>query len=206
MDARYIPWLILGIYTLYTIGNELEAELGSGRYLALYFACAAYGGLGHALVQYFVPAFFPGTAVLPGATLCAPVIGIAATAARRWPRRPVLFLFFLPLRLSTAAVLLGAGWFACAWWMDQGLGASIAGLATAGIVAALEPRVDLAFERASVRRERERFVEEVELRRRTDGILDKITREGMASLTREERRTLKLASRLFARGREKPHE
>src|SRR6478735_8631756 len=29
MDPRYIPWLILGVYTLYTIGNELEAELGS---------------------------------------------------------------------------------------------------------------------------------------------------------------------------------
>jgi membrane associated rhomboid family serine protease len=206
MDARYIPWLILGIYALYTIGNELEAELGSGRYLALYFACAAYGALGHALFQYFVPAFLPGTPVPPGATLCAPVIGIAAAAARRWPRRPVLFLFFLPLRLSTAAVLLGAGWFVCAWWMDQGLGASAGALITAAVVSLCEPRVDQAFERASVRRDRERFVEEVELRRRTDTILDKITREGMASLTRTERKTLKLASRLFSRGRGRPHE
>src|SRR5262245_4960234 len=29
IEAVYIPWLILGIYVLYTIGNELEAELGA---------------------------------------------------------------------------------------------------------------------------------------------------------------------------------
>src|SRR5580704_4913743 len=57
MQAGFIPWLILGIYTLYTIGNELEAELGSARYLAIYFASAAYGALFHAALQYFVPAF-----------------------------------------------------------------------------------------------------------------------------------------------------
>src|SRR5262250_1362765 len=27
MDGVYIPWLILGVYFLFTIGNELEAEL-----------------------------------------------------------------------------------------------------------------------------------------------------------------------------------
>ena len=104
IDARFIPWLILGIYVLYTIGNELEAELGSARYLTLYFACAAYGALTHALLQYFVPVFAPAYPIGRAATLCAPVLGIAQTAALCWPRRPVLFLFFLPMRLRTALV------------------------------------------------------------------------------------------------------
>src|SRR5262245_23717187 len=33
LEPTYIPWLVLGIYVLYTIGNELEAELGAARYL-----------------------------------------------------------------------------------------------------------------------------------------------------------------------------
>jgi membrane associated rhomboid family serine protease len=203
MESAFIPWLILGIYTLYTIGNELEAELGPTRYLSLYFASAAYGALAHAALQYFVPAVLPAVTVLPAATLCAPVLGVAATAARRWPRRPVLLFFFLPLRLRTAFLLLASGWLACALWMRQGVGPSIGALVAAGAISMLEPRLDRAFERARVRRERDRFVEEVDIRRRTDAILDKITRQGMGSLSRAEHRTLHQASELYGRGREK---
>ncbi|HLY09760.1 MAG TPA: rhomboid family intramembrane serine protease [Planctomycetota bacterium] len=206
MEAGFIPWLILGIYTLYTIGNELEADLGSTRYLTLYFASAAYGALAHAVLQYLVPAVLPWVTMPAAATLSAPVLGIAATAARRWPRRPVLLLFFLPLRLRTAAVVLGAGWIGCTFWMRQGLGPSIGALAAAGVIAVLEARIDRAFDRLRVRRERDRFVEEIDLRRRTDALLDKITREGMGSLTRAERKTLHQASELYARPKGKPHE
>ncbi|HZE96011.1 MAG TPA: rhomboid family intramembrane serine protease [Planctomycetota bacterium] len=206
MDPRFIPWLILGITALFTIGNELEAEIGSRRYLVLYFSFAAYGALGHAVLQYFVPALFPSVSVAEAATLCAPVVGIAETAARRWPRRPVLLFLFIPLRLRTAMLLLGAAWVVCAWWIDQGLGASLGAFAAASAVAFFEPRIDRVLERAEVQRERDRFVEEVDVRRRTDVILDKITREGIGSLTKEERRTLKMASFLLSRGREKSHE
>ncbi|MBV8881791.1 MAG: rhomboid family intramembrane serine protease [Planctomycetaceae bacterium] len=206
MDAGFIPWLILGVYTLYTIGNELEAELGPTRYLSLYFASAAYGALAQGLLQYFAPALLPSVSIPAGATLCAPVLAIAETAARRWPKRPVLLFFFLPLRLRTALILLGAGWVACALFLRQGLGPSLGGLLTAAALSAFEPRIDRAFERSKVRRDRDRFVEEVDIRRRTDAILDKITREGMASLTRTERKTLQQASVLYGRGKEKPHE
>ncbi len=206
MDARYIPWLILGIYTLYTIGNELEAELGSARYLTLYFSCAAYGALAHAITQTFLPVFFPAYAVPPAATLGAPVLAIAAAAARRWPRRPILFLLFIPLRLRTAVLLMGAGWLACTLWFDQGFAASLGALAASAAIAWIAPRIDRRFDSAALRRERDRFVEEVDVRRRTDGILDKITREGMGSLTRTELKTLKQASAIYGRGKARPHE
>ena len=44
------------------------------------------------------------------------------------------------------------------------------------------------------------------MRRRTDGILDKISREGIDSLTRSERKILKQASLILNRGKAKPHE
>src|SRR5262245_58850810 len=92
IDWKYIPWLVLGIYVLYTIGNELEAEIGSARYLTLYFVSAAYGAVAHAVIQYLGPilspeTYFgmpgtppvspPGSPFGPAATLCAPVLGIA---------------------------------------------------------------------------------------------------------------------------------
>jgi membrane associated rhomboid family serine protease len=207
IDAYYIPWLILGIYVLYTIGNELEAEIGSARYLTLYFGCTAYGALVQALLQYFVPAFAPGFAMPPAATLCAPVLGVATTATLCWPRRPVLIFFFLPMRLRSALVGLGAVWlgFAC-WPLRPGLGPSLGGVLAAMAVAALEPRINRSFDRAALRRERNQFLEEVDVRRRTDGILDKITRGGMGSLTRAERKTLKQASQILNRGKGRPHE
>jgi membrane associated rhomboid family serine protease len=205
-DPRYLPWLILGVYTLYTVGNELEAEIGSARYLTLYFACAAYGALAHALLQYLAPILFPAFPALPAATLGAPVLGIAETAARRWPRRPVLFLLFIPLRLRSAVVLLGAAWLCCTLWFDQGFAASLGALAASAAIASFEPRVDRMFDTSALRRERDRFVEEVDVRRRTDGILEKITREGMGSLSRAELKTLKQASAIYGRGKGRPHE
>ena len=70
----------------------------------------------------------------------------------------------------------------------------------------MEPRVDRIFDTAALHRERDRFVEEVDIRRRTDGILEKITREGMNSLTRPELKTLKQASAIYGRGKARPHE
>jgi len=205
IDWMYIPWLVLGIYVLYTIGNELEAEIGSVRYLTLYFACAAYGAVAHAVLQYLGPVIAPGTTFGPAATLCAPVLGIAQTAAFTWPRRPVLFLFFLPMRLRTALIGLGLLWIVFAFWL-KGLGPSVGAMLAATAIALIEPRINRSFERAAMRRERDQFLEEVDVRRRTDAILEKITREGMASLSRAERKTLKLASRILNRGKGPPHD
>jgi membrane associated rhomboid family serine protease len=206
IDPYYIPWLILGFYVLYTIGNELEAEIGSSRYLTLYFGCAAYGALAHAILQYFAPAVAPGFAVSPAATLCAPVLGVATTASLRWPRRAVLIFFFLPMRLRTALAGLGILWLGFTYWLRPGLGPSVGGVLAAMAIAALEPRINRSFDRAALRRERNQFLEEVDVRRRTDGILDKISRGGMASLTRAERKTLKQASQILSRGKGRPHE
>ena len=208
IDAVYIPWLILGVYFLYTIGNELESEIGSARYLTLYFACAAYGALAHAMMQYFVPVFAPDFTPGRAATFCAPVLGIATLAAHAWPRRPVLFLFFLPLRLRTVLIGMGLLWLACTFtpWLRHGLGPSIGAVVAALAAAFLEPRLDRGFDRAALRRDRDRFLEEVDVRRRTDGILDKITRNGLQSLSRAEKKILKQASQILNRGKAKPHE
>lgn len=205
IEWMYIPWLVLGIYVLYTIGNELEAEIGSGRYLVLYFACAAYGALAHAALQVLWPVLAPSAPIGAASTLAAPVLGIAQTAAFTWPRRPVLFFFFLPMRLRTAMIGVGLLWLGFAFWL-KGLGASLGALAAAAAIAAIEPRINRSFERAAMQRERDQFLEEVDVRRRTDSILEKITRVGMANLTRAERKTLKLASRILNRAKGRPHE
>lgn len=200
-------WLICGFllagYGLYTVGNALEAEIGGRRLLLWYVTFSLYGAAAHAVYEF---AAGPPSADGPRASmsLFAPVYGLAVVSAFRSPSRPVLFFFLLPMRMVTCTVLSGV---CCvlyvAIFMDKGLSpvAVVGAAAAAAAVAAFEPRLDALLDRRSARRERDRFVEEVEVRREVDRILEKISLSGMASLTRGERGLLKRASQLLRRQR-----
>jgi membrane associated rhomboid family serine protease len=198
LDPVFLFWFVAGAYALYTLGNELEAEIGRGRTILYYFSFSAYGGLAHAIHQYAAPG---GPAAM---TFLAPAYGLLAAGALRAPARPVLFLFLLPMRRLTAVLFMGVGLILTGvLYAKAGLapwpvvGATLAALA----VVKLEPRFDAALERRAARRERDRVVEEVEVRRETDRILEKISREGMDRLTRRERKILQRAAEIAGRKR-----
>ena len=114
------------------------------------------------------------------------------------------FLFLIPLRTITvvSGLILAAVLF-CALAFPPGLapvlGATLAAVATVGF----EPRIDAFLEHQSLRRERDRFLHEIEIKRETERILEKISQEGIDSLTRIEHRILRGASELMNREREK---
>lgn len=194
----FLGWFLLAVYALFVLGNELEEDLGRARFLVLYAAACAYGALAHSLVQTLAPE----SADVRAASLLGPAAGIAAAATIRDPGRPVLFLFLFPVRRAAAVLLAGGAGLACAlflfpWAAPAALGA----VAAAAAVVALEPVVDGWVERTRLRRERDRFLGEIELRRETEVILDKISQQGMSSLTRQELRTLRGASALMNRER-----
>ncbi len=198
VDIFYFFFFVFGVYALYLLGNELEAEIGKVRCLVYYFSFAAYGAAVHGFYQYVANS----SAIALG--LFGPVYGIAVVYALRHPHRPVLFFFIIPMRMITCVTLLG---ILCAFYciidFQAGLSPfSILGAAAAAFGAVkLEPRLDRLLERRSARRDRARLAEESEIRREVDRILEKISREGMGSLTRAEKKTLKRASDLAARQR-----
>ncbi len=198
--ARDLPILSAVLFLLsaglvWTIGRELEREVGPTRMATILFATAAYGAAAHAIFQ---------TLGGSSASACGPIPAAAAvtvTGALRWPNRTVMFCFLFPMRFATATILgFGIVFFLTFVELRAGhsqlftlLGASAAAIAVEHATTAIDRR---AGER-EIRLSRQHFLEEVALRRRADELLEKITRSGLESLTSQERRTLKRASRLI---------
>jgi membrane associated rhomboid family serine protease len=203
VDIWFMFWFLFGAYTLYQIGNELEREIGTIRFLALYFASAAYGAMAHALYQ-----------VLSGSTAHAisffgPVFAIVAAYAWRYPSRPVLFFFILPVKLRTSVLISGGILlFYCLVYFQAGLSpVSILGAAIAAVaITKMEPWLDRKIDAWESRGDRKRMIEGIELRSKVDQILEKISHDGMGALTRSERKLLKNASEQMGHERGAPHD
>ena len=191
-------------YGLFTLGGELEARIGPRRLLIAYFATAAYGALAHAAAEYLL---HPAAKETPALSLLAPVYGTLLLAALRFPERPLLLMFVFPLRTLTGVLLMGVLLLAfCAIYFPAAVAPLLGAAAAAVALEKLEPRLDRWRENRSLRRERDTFLSEVETRRQVDLLLEKISREGMASLTRRELRVLRAGSDLARRDRERAHE
>jgi len=191
-------------YGLFTLGGELEARVGARRLILYYLSLAAYGALAHAAVEYFLHPAARETRTL---SLLAPVYGTLLLAALRFPDRPLLLLFVFPLRTLTGILLMGVVLLAfCAIYFPAAVAPVLGAAAAAIALEKLEPRVDRWREERSLRKERDLFLTEVEVRRQVDGLLEKITREGMASLTQKEIRVLRAGSEIARRDRGPAHE
>ena len=205
-----LGWLFL------KAGHELEREWGGARMFGFCSALALYGGAAHVLYQTVV-----GTAADPLAAgvggFHAPVIGVLLAQALRNPRRPALLFALVPMRTITlfwmtfgSALLYGV---LVSFRQDGPPAMSVPSpVAMAGAAGAawvyhrIDPRLDRLLEWIDTRRARARFVEEFELRAQVDVLLEKIQRGGLASLTRQERKTLKRASGLYRTPARDDHE
>lgn len=188
--------LILMLYMLWIFGRDIEAEFGPRRLLIVFLGSALYGAAAHLL---YVTA--SGTAARALGNLYAPTLGVVAYAAVAWPRRKVLFFWLIPMpRIVMLFIVLGIAVFLSIVGFAPGqapvaiVGSILFALAMYRVSPAVDRLVE-AWRRRAASRHAHR---EYELRRRVDGILDKIRLEGMDSLTREERGLLDRASRTLA--------
>lgn len=210
--------ILFNMLTLYFFGGMVENYLGRKRYVAFYLLCGVAGGLMYLLLNglaiagqaAFGPAFhLPGllfndpTTMLVGAS--AGVFGVIMAAAYLAPGATVLLFFIIPMRLATLAYgLLGFAMVAVIFgWTNAGGEAAHIGGALAGFwfirnpshlhgffdfVGQYDPTSRVARARIAARRG---AADSSEVNR----ILDKITSEGLHSLTEAEKRTLREASR-----------
>ena len=196
--ASLVAFVILG-WMFLRAGNELEREWGGARMFGFCLAMALYGGTAHALYEGV-----RGSYEMPARGLYAPVLGILLANALRNPRKPVSLLMLIPVRAITFFWLVfGSALLFGVLTMNLPSKPGASPVAMAGAVAAawaytrLDPRLDRFLEWVDTRRARAKFLEEFELRGQVDALLDKIQREGLASLTRPERRILRRASGLY---------
>ena len=197
------PWhLLANLIILYLLGRDVESILGQRHFLLLFLAGAWAGELGHLLLM-------PDTSVLFAAS--GGVAAVVVAYATILPELELTSTIFLALPVRLKAKYLAYGAFAIAILgvtLDRGgtvshsayLGGCVAGWFYAHLLGFGRPSIlqrALRQRRAEMERYRmmtsRQFISE-----EVDPVLDKISREGLQSLTWSERRTLARAQEKIA--------
>ncbi len=191
--------LLFNMMTLYFLGPETERAMGSKHFLAMYLLSGLLGGLGWLWLspQPYVPCVGASGAIY----------GILAAFATLFPRRELMLVFFpVPVKAWKFVIGLALVEFLLAGDPASGIAhtAHLAG-AFAGFL-----YIDQLFENTTLRRLWARARDYVAQRphvprpappppdpAEVDRILDKISAQGIQSLTKAERQTLHRASRTF---------
>lgn len=188
-------FFIIMIWT-YWFGRELETQVGGLKLIMIFLSTTVLGGVSWVLYQYV-----SGSASPASGNMMAGPCALMMAAAMFHPKKSVRYFFFVPTSLLVAALLSIAvvGIYVSAHYKSATAAtpAAVAVVLTFGLFR-LSPLFERLAERLAARWARLRASREDELRREVDGILDKISRSGMASLSRYELKLLKRASRALA--------
>jgi membrane associated rhomboid family serine protease len=209
--------IILNSWAIYLFGRAVEDTLGPRKFLTVYLISGILGGLFQALAAWAWPSYFGGPVV--GASAAA--FGLVAAYATLFPERELFLLIFfvLPVRLTARKLLivsailaligfglpfsnvanaahLGgmlAGWLFIRWFvLDQNGAWRLPAFFSAP--AASSP----LRQRTPTRPEEELSTDEF-VRKQVDPILDKISKQGIHSLTDRERQILEQARSKMAK-------
>jgi len=91
---------------LWIFGDNIEEELGHGRYIGFYLACGILAGLAHV----FATRFFGGNPYLPALGASGAIAGVLAGYLVLHPKRRVRVLFFRSIQEVPAIMAIGI-WF-----------------------------------------------------------------------------------------------
>jgi len=202
-----LPWHIVGnMLVLFFLGRDIESLYGRKEFLRLYLATLVVAGVTWAVVAKLQDQ--SGAAV--GAS--GAIAGIVVLYALNFPRRTLLLFFVIPMPAWAVGMLvvlmdlfgalhpgsthiaftahLGGAAFALLY---QRFGWNLTRWTTGWLPAVrLKSRPNLRVHDPDRRGRRDQ-----EMSQEVDRILEKISREGEASLTRKERRILENASREY---------
>lgn len=194
--------LLFNMFTLYFLGPETERAIGSKHFLAMYLISGVLGGLGW---LWLMP--------LPGAECVGAsgaIFGVLAAFATLYPRRQLTLLIFFIFPVTMMAWQLVAGLALIEFILANNDNSGVAHTAHLAGAFAGFLYIDQLFENAHLRRLWARLRDYIAQRPHTpragppppdqaevDRILDKISAQGIQSLTKAERQTLHRASRTF---------
>jgi membrane associated rhomboid family serine protease len=199
------PWHLLGnMFLLYLLGRDVESIIGQRQFLFLYLTGTLAGELGHLFLM-------PESSALLAASGGPAAVVVAYAAILPELELTSMSLFFLPIRLK--AKHLGYAAFSLAVLgiifdrtaavaHSSFLGGCVAGWFYAHLLGFGRPSIlqrALSQRRAEAERYNAMTAEEF-IAREIDPLLDKISREGMESLTRAERRLLAKAREKIGNG------
>ena len=194
--------LLFNMFTLYFLGPETERAMGSKHFLAMYLISGVLGGLGW---LWLMPIPWTECVGASGA-----IFGVLAAFATLYPRRQLTLLIFFIFPVTMMAWQLVAGLALIEFILANNDNSGVAHTAHLAGAFAGFLYIDQLFDNAHLRRLWARLRDYVAQRPHTpragppppdqaevDRILDKISVQGIQSLTKAERQTLHRASRTF---------
>ena len=194
--------LLFNMFTLYFLGPETERAMGSKHFLAMYLISGVLGGLGW---LWLMPIPWTECVGASGA-----IFGVLAAFATLYPRRQLTLLIFFIFPVTMMAWQLVAGLALIEFILANNDNSGVAHTAHLAGAFAGFLYIDQLFDSAHLRRLWARLRDYVAQRPHTpragppppdqaevDRILDKISVQGIQSLTKAERQTLHRASRTF---------
>jgi membrane associated rhomboid family serine protease len=211
--------LFFNMLALWMFGMELENTMGSRKFFTFYMLC----GLGAGLVNLLVAPLF--TAVGPTVGASGAIYGVLLAFGMMFPDRLIFIYFFIPIKAKYFVILYmaleiisvgstdGIAHFAHlggalvgfiflltdGYQFGGGIGRS-SNIFTSTFTRRSSPSQGGEYTNVSDAhiydiREHQRSSEEMELQKRIDEILDKISKDGYQSLTPEEKKLLFEASK-----------
>jgi membrane associated rhomboid family serine protease len=207
-DPKDITHILFNMFGLFVFGREMEDHYGRGEFLRFYLSAIVVGALFWLLT---VQTPLGGRGVLLGAS--GGVVAVVVLNILNYPQRDVLLFGIVPMKAWVFGVLFVLGDVYGAFNRTTPVAHSVHLAGAAFAAAYFYGKWNLSFlvpatlvKKLTGPKLRVHSPEDEdprELNARVDEILDKISRQGEASLTRKERSTLEQASKRYQR-RNKP--
>jgi membrane associated rhomboid family serine protease len=177
--------LLMNMLGLYFFGPPLERYWGSKRFLFFYLFCGIVAGLAFVLFSSLFAAANP----IIGAS--GAVLGLLAACALLFPQM-VLILVLFPVQIRAAALLIaGVSVLYILWNRNLSEACHLGGMAAGVLYLKAGPVWRNFIAQRSAERYRTLMDQEAEDRQVVDQILDKVHQNGLQSLTRREKQTLR---------------
>ena len=189
-DTRTIFHILFNMITLYFFGPEIEQMLGRGRFLFFYLAAGVCAGI----AQCLIPGNAGSNNFVVGAS--GAIYAVLVAYALTFPNRTVIFFIF-PMKVRTLVLLLiGVSLYSGLSSSPNGVAhfAHLGGAAFGFAYWKGRPWLESAWSRLSAWRVSRKKTVDIDEEHDLDRILEKISQQGMGSLTKSERAFLLRAS------------
>ncbi len=191
--------LFFNMWALLIFGCRVEQMWGTRKFLIFYLACGVAGGICYPLLAAF--GILHGGLPMVGAS--GAIYGVMAACAMMFPNTVIYINFFFPMRLWQATLLFAVINFMTVATSGPNAGGSaahIAGLAAGAGYVWLWPKTQIIFSRFFAKSNLDSWERKMKeyrrLQQEVDRILDKVNSQGLKSLTRAERNTLRKATEM----------
>ncbi len=190
--------LVFNMLMLWMFGTVLEQTWGSKKFMGYYF----FTGIGAGICSIV----FAHNASYPIVGASGAIFGLLVAFAIMFPESVILLFFIFPMKMRYAVIVLG-GINLLGALSNQGSGVAYFAHLGGGLFGYLyfkNQRIQFALSKLSIsnllesikrNREIKRQNEARDIDRRVDEILDKISNQGMESLSKQEKRVLKQKSK-----------